>query len=108
MTVRDREKGPVRKDGEAVEIDVFSFMTTTPNALVATINHERMPVLPTGEADFATWLGGTPPEATALARQHPPEAMRIVRQGFEKKDLCGGEMNAAPLRQETGNAPRLL
>ena len=28
-----------------VEIDVYSFMTTAPNALTDSINHERMPVL---------------------------------------------------------------
>ena len=33
------------QDGEPVDIHVFSFMTTTPNELVATVNHERMPVL---------------------------------------------------------------
>lgn len=37
--------GPIKKDGPHVELDVFSFMTTTPNALVETVNHERMPVL---------------------------------------------------------------
>ncbi len=82
-----RWKGPVRKDGAPVEIDVYSFMTTTPNALVATINHERMPVILDGEAAFRTWLEGSPNEAFALAREHPPEAMWMVQEGREKKDL---------------------
>jgi putative SOS response-associated peptidase YedK len=38
-----RGKGPVKKDGPNVEIDVYSFMTTAPNALTDSINHERMP-----------------------------------------------------------------
>ena len=54
-----RWKGPIMKDGPNVEQEVFSFMTTTPNALVATINHERMPVLLTDEKQFDTWLNGT-------------------------------------------------
>ncbi|MDX2154934.1 MAG: SOS response-associated peptidase family protein [Hyphomicrobiaceae bacterium] len=82
-------KGPIKKDGPVVEIDVYSFMTTTPNALVSTINHERMPVLLTGEAAFETWLTGSPREAFALAREHPPEAMRIVQEGFDKRDAGG-------------------
>jgi hypothetical protein len=37
--------------------------------------------------EFETWLRGSADEAFALARQYPPESMRIVREGFEKKDL---------------------
>jgi hypothetical protein len=51
------------------------------------INHERMPVLLSEEADFETWLSGSPAEAFALARSFDPTAMRIVQSGFEKKDL---------------------
>ena len=40
-----RYQGPVRKDGPKVDLEVYSFLTTTPNKLVETINHERMPVL---------------------------------------------------------------
>ena len=54
-----RWKGPVKKDGPNVEIDVYSFMTTAPNALTDSINHERMPVLLSEEADFETWLSGS-------------------------------------------------
>jgi putative SOS response-associated peptidase YedK len=82
-----RWAGPVRKGGAAVEIDVFAFMTTTPNALVATINHERMPVLLSTDAEREAWVKGSPGEAFALAREYPPEGMRIVQEGFEKKDL---------------------
>ena len=40
-----RYKGPIKKDGPSIELEVYSFLTTTPNPLVETINHERMPVL---------------------------------------------------------------
>ena len=63
------------------------FLTTTPNSLVSTINHERMPVLLTLEEEFETWLKGTPDEAFALAREYPSESMRIVQEGFDKEDL---------------------
>ena len=37
-------------------------MTTEPNELTASINHERMPVLLTHPADFETWLSGSTEE----------------------------------------------
>ena len=82
-----RYRGPVKKDGPNVEIETYSFLTTTPNSLVSTINHERMPVLLTQEEEFETWLHGTLDEAFALAREYPPKQMRIVREGFDKHDL---------------------
>jgi putative SOS response-associated peptidase YedK len=76
----------VKKDGPNVELDVYGFVTTAPNALTDSINHERMPVLLSEEADFERWLSGSPAEAFALARSYDPGAMRIVQSGFEKKD----------------------
>ncbi len=82
-----RYKGPVKKDGPNVDIETYSFLTTTPNALVSTINHERMPVLLTREEEFDAWLRGSADEAFALAREYPAEKMRIVQEGFDKEDL---------------------
>ena len=79
-------KGPLKKDGEPIELEVFAFMTTTPNALVSTINHERMPVILTKEEEFAMWLTGTPIEAYSLVKQYPSDEMRIVQAGKEKLD----------------------
>ncbi|MEZ5774164.1 MAG: SOS response-associated peptidase family protein [Hyphomicrobiaceae bacterium] len=81
-----RHKGPIRKDGPSVELDVFSFMTTTPNSLVATINHERMPVILADERAFDTWLEGTPEEAFSLVAPFDAQQMRIVREGRAKED----------------------
>ncbi|MFN0217846.1 MAG: hypothetical protein ACKVP4_03410 [Hyphomicrobium sp.] len=41
-------------------------MTTEPNELTRSINHERMPVLLAGEDQFETWLSSND-EAFALA-----------------------------------------
>jgi len=82
-----RHKGPVKKDGPNVDIETYSFLTTTPNPLVATINHERMPVLLTREEEFDIWLRGSPDEAFALAREYSPDQMHIVQEGFDKEDL---------------------
>ena len=62
-------------------------MTTEPNELTASINHERMPVLLSGEVEFDTWLNGSTTEAYALARSFPAGAMRIVQSGGERQDL---------------------
>jgi putative SOS response-associated peptidase YedK len=82
-----RYRGPMKKDGPNVDIETYSFLTTTPNALVSTINHERMPVLLTREEEFDTWLKAPATEALALAREYPPGQMRIVQEGLDKEDL---------------------
>jgi putative SOS response-associated peptidase YedK len=80
-------KGPIKKAGPNVDIEVFSFMTTLPNALTSTINHERSPVLLTSEAEFGTWLTGTSEEAFGVIKPSDPERMRIVQSGLDKEDL---------------------
>ena len=80
-------KGPVKKDGPNVEQEVFSFMTTLPNTLTQTINHERSPVLLTSDDQFTTWLTGSAEEAFGLIATSDPDRMQIVQSGLEKKDL---------------------
>ena len=82
-----RYKGPLKKNGDTVEQEVCAFMTTEPNELTASINHERMPVLLTDPADFETWLSGLTEEAFKLARSYAADQMRIVQWGSERKDL---------------------
>jgi putative SOS response-associated peptidase YedK len=91
-----RYRGPVKKDGPNVDIETYSFLTTTPNPLVARINHERMPVLLTREDEFQTWLTGSPDEAFALAREYAPDQMRIGQEGFDKEDLLGKASQLPP------------
>jgi putative SOS response-associated peptidase YedK len=93
-----RWKGPVKKDGPNVEIDTYAFMTSEPNALTCAINHERMPVLLSGEDQFETWLSGPVEEAFALARSFDPGAMQVVQSGKEKEDLLGRRATAHDLR----------
>lgn len=78
--------GPLKKNGPDIEQMVFSIVTTVPNKLTASINHERMPVLLTSEAEWETWLSGTSDEAFLLCRPYPEEAMRHVAFGLEKRD----------------------
>lgn len=49
------------------------------------------PVLLSEEAEFETWLSGSPDEAFALAKSFDPAAMRIVQSGFEKKDVLAAQ-----------------
>ncbi len=84
-----RWKGPVKKDGPAVDLDVYSFMTTEPNAATQSINHERSPVLLTEPGEFDTWLGPDLAAAQALVRPIAGDRLRIVQEGCEKMDLLG-------------------
>lgn len=86
-----RWRGPIKKDGPTVEFDVYSFMTTDPNALTSSINHERSPVLLTTDEQREAWISGTTREALTLARPIAAEKLRIVQEGFEKKDLLRAE-----------------
>lgn len=91
--------GPLKKDGPSVELDVYSIMTTTPNELTASINHERMPALLTTEAEFETWMTGTPEEAFALVRSFPADEMRTVGAGLAKRDaLATNSTGESPAR----------
>lgn len=85
-----RYSGPLRKDGPAVELEVFSIMTTTPNALTNGINHERMPVLLTSEDQWRVWMTGVPEDAFALCRTYPAEHMRRVGSSTERRDVGNG------------------
>lgn len=70
-----------------IALNVFSFMTTLPNSLVSTINHERMPVLLTSEEEFHLWLTGDTDQAMSLIHSYPAEQMAIVKAGREKRDF---------------------
>ena len=51
-----------------------------------------MPVLLTREEEFNTWLRGLAEEAFALAREYPPEKIRIVQEGFKKAGGLAGRL----------------
>ena len=82
-----RYRGPLKKDGEHVDQEVFAFMTTEPNALTQSINHERMPVLVSDPADYETRLSGSTEDAFKLVRSYAVEQMRNVQSGSNREDL---------------------
>jgi putative SOS response-associated peptidase YedK len=83
----------MKKDGPTIEVDVFAFVTTTPNALTATIMHDRMPVLLSEPEDFETWIAGSVEDAFRLVRTYDADRMRIVQSGADKEDLLGIAMD---------------
>jgi len=65
---------------------LFSFLTTTPNSVVAPIHEKAMPVLLLDEAQREAWLTGTMDEALKLQRPAPNDAITVVMTG-EKEDV---------------------
>jgi putative SOS response-associated peptidase YedK len=53
---------------------------------VATVNHERMPVLLADEDEHEARLNGSVEAASELVTSFPPEFMRIVQTGYDKMD----------------------
>ena len=68
------------KEGE-VTADVFAFLTTEPNAIVAPIRPKAMPVILTTENEFDVWLRALAAEAMALQRPLADGRLRIVAKG---------------------------
>ncbi len=83
-------RGYLKPDSEPVEMDVYAFLTTQPNAIVKPVHPTRMPVMLVGEEAQETWIHGAPEEAYGLARPYPADGMKIVASG-EKEDVGQAE-----------------
>jgi putative SOS response-associated peptidase YedK len=75
------------KEGETTN-DLFAFLTTEPNDVVAPIHPKAMPVIPTKPEEIENWL--TAPQAAELELQRPsPDGtLRVVARGT-KEDNSG-------------------
>ena len=78
--VRGPKNAPV--DGRH---ELFGFLTTEPNAVVAPIHAKAMPVILTTQAEIDLWLLADAPKALELQRPLPDDALQVVASG-EKED----------------------
>jgi putative SOS response-associated peptidase YedK len=74
------------KEGE-VTADLYAFLTTEPNAIVAPIHPKAMPVILTSDEEFDIWLRAPAAEALSLQRPLADEELRIVARGARQDDV---------------------
>ena len=67
------------------EHELFGFLTTEANAIVAPVHPKAMPVVLTTNEEFDLWLEGETVEALKLQRPLPDGLLTIVARG-EKED----------------------
>ncbi len=79
---RGPKSAPVEGDHE-----LFGFLTTEANAVVAPIHPKAMPVILTSPAEVDLWLEGEAPGVLALQRPLPDDALRIVASGERRTGL---------------------
>jgi putative SOS response-associated peptidase YedK len=95
--VRGPKSAPV--DGQH---ELFGFLTTEPNAVVAPIHSKAMPVILTTPGEVDLWLLADAPKALELQRPLPDGALRIVA-GGEKED--GPRETASPYHDQDPMLP---
>ncbi len=78
--VRGLKSAPVEGEHE-----LFGFLTTEANAVIAPIHPKAMPVILTSPAEIDVWLEADTADALALQRPAPDAALRVVAKG-EKED----------------------
>jgi putative SOS response-associated peptidase YedK len=68
------------REGETT-IDIFAFLTTEPNAVVAPVHPKAMPVVLTTQDDMDLWMNAPTAEALDLQRPLPDGMLQIVARG---------------------------
>ncbi len=67
--------------------ELFGFLTTEANAVVAPVHPKAMPVILTTSDEVERWLTAEPAEALTLQRPLPDDALRIVAKGERADSL---------------------
>lgn len=68
------------KEGETTD-DLFAFLTTDANAVVAPVHPKAMPVVLAGDEALRTWLSAPVGDALALQRPYADDGLTIVARG---------------------------
>jgi putative SOS response-associated peptidase YedK len=76
------------KEGETTN-DVFAFLTTEPNGLVARFHPKAMPMILTTRQEIDHWMSAPLPDALQLQRPLPDDALMIVARGDKKDEEAG-------------------
>ena len=74
------------KEGETTN-DLFAFLTTESNAIVAPIHAKAMPVILTTQHEIDLWMTAPAKEALTLQRPLPDDVLRIVARGKKQDGL---------------------
>lgn len=74
--------------------ELYGFLTTEPNAVVAPIHPKAMPVILTTEEECEAWLTAPIPDALTLQRPLADSLLRVVATG-EKRDGAAVEPSQA-------------
>ena len=74
------------KEGETTN-DLFAFLTTEPNAIVAPVHAKAMPVILTTQKEVDLWMTAPGKDALMLQRPLPENALRIVARGQKQDGL---------------------
>ena len=67
-----------KKDPVEGERELYTFLTTAPNALVKPVHSKAMPVILTNWEDTEAWLSEPIADAIALQRPAPDDLLKIV------------------------------